>query len=115
MTVKRERDPSSDPAPACTILPIFDNMAQLVTIDRSGYSSTFFARATSVSPRGDRLADQIPVPPEGFVAPADGFVFWVHWGRPPLSLPGLTLVRRGSFFDIWATESAEKPNPPPVH
>jgi hypothetical protein len=104
-TVISDRSPGSDRA--CTTLPIYEHMAQLVTLDRSGDSSSFFGRLTSVSPRGALPADERPETPETFVAPSDGFVFWVRLGGALPSPTGLSLVRRGSFFDLWATKGSE--------
>jgi hypothetical protein len=95
----------SEPAPgaACTDLPIYDHIAQLITIDRSGYAPDFFARATSVTPRGDRPADTEPPSAATFPAGlATGYVLWIHlgWRRPVPS--DFVLLRRGSFFDLWS-------------
>ncbi len=99
-TVLERTEPAS--GSACTRLPIYEHIAQLVTIDRSGYAADFFARVTSVAVRGGRPTDSDPTPAETFtVAPAAGYVLWLHLGRPRPAPPGLTLLRRGSYFDLW--------------
>lgn len=95
----------TEPAPgfACTRLPIYEHMAQLVTIDRSGYASDFFARVTSVAVRNGRRTDTDAISADRFTtAPLAGYVLWVHLGRPRPAPPGLVLLRRGSFFDLWS-------------
>jgi hypothetical protein len=95
----------SDPAPggACTRLPIYEHIAQLVTIDRSGYAPDFFARVTSVAVRGGRVADSDPVSAESFIAPPDTrYLLWIHLGRHRADPAGFVPLRRGSFFDLWA-------------
>jgi len=94
----------TEPAPgsACTSLPIYEHIAQLVTIDRSGYAGDFFARVTSVAVRGGRLTDADPISAETFTtAPTAGYVLWLHLGRPRPAPPTLMLLRHGSFFDLW--------------
>ena len=95
----------AEPAPgaACTTLPIYEHISQLVTIDRSGYAPDFFARVTSVAVRGGRPTDTDPVSAGAFMAaPETGYVLWIHLGRPRSIPPGLQLLRHGSFFDLWA-------------
>lgn len=95
----------TEPAPgvACTRLPIYEHMSQLVTIDRSGYAPDFFARVTSVGVRGGLPTDTDPTPSEMFTtAPAAGYVLRIHLGRSRPAPAGLVLLRDGSFFDLWA-------------
>jgi hypothetical protein len=94
----------SEPTPgaACTVLPIYDHIAQLITIDRSGFAPDFFARATSVAPRGDRPADTDPASAATFAGGlATGYVLWIHLGRRRPVPSDFVLLRRGSFFDLW--------------
>ncbi len=95
----------TEPAPgiACTKLPIYQHISQLVTIDRSGYAPDFFARVTSVAVRDGRRTDTDPAFAKTFTAaPAAGYVLWIHLGHPRPVPRGLVLLRRGSFFDLWA-------------
>ncbi len=90
------------PGMACTRLPIYEHISQLVTIDRSGYAPDFFARLTSVAVRNGRRTDTDPTSADTFnAAPAAGYVLWIHLGRPRPAPTGLVLLRRGSFFDLW--------------
>ncbi len=100
-TVLEQTEPI--PGVACAAMPIYAHMPQLVTIDRSGYAPDFFAKVTSVNVRRGRPTDSDPVPAESFAtAPSTGYVLWIHLGqrRPPP--PGLLLLRRGTFFDLFA-------------
>jgi hypothetical protein len=100
-TVLERAEPK--PSIACTELPIYFHIAQLVTIDRAGYAPDFFSIVTSVAVRGGRPADTEPASAEKFkAAPAAGYVLWIHLGRPRPVPTGLVLLRRGSFFDLWA-------------
>jgi hypothetical protein len=106
------------PGVACTSLPIYEHVAQLIAIDRSGYAPDFFAHVQSVAVRGDRASDTDPIAADAFTtAPASGYVLWIHLGhrRPPP--PGLVPIHRGSYFDIWQPQftpaaSAPPPDPP---
>jgi hypothetical protein len=90
------------PGIACTTLPIYEHIAQLVTIDRSGYAPDFFANVTSVSVRDGRRTDTDPTSADKFTAaPAAGYVLWIHLGHPRPVPTGLVLFRRGTFFDLW--------------
>ena len=98
----------SDPARgvACTTLPIYEHIAQLVTIDRSGYAPDFFARVTSVAVRGGRAADSDPVSADSFTATPDtNYLLWIHLGRHRADPAGFVPLRRGSFFDLWAASA----------
>ena len=100
-TVLEQTEPSS--GGACSRLPIFQHISQLVTIDRSGYAQDFFAKTTAVAVRGGRATDTDPVSSISFTkAPASGFVLWIHFGHRRPAPSGLVLLRRGSFFDLWA-------------
>jgi hypothetical protein len=106
LTVVLER---TEPTPgvACSDLPIYDHIAQLITIERSGYAPDFFARATSVGPRGDRLADMDAASAATFSAgSATGYVLWIHLGRRRPVPSGFVPLWRGSFFDLWAVTHA---------
>jgi len=93
------------PGVACTALPIYDHIASLVTIDRSGYATNFFARATTVALRDGRLSDIDPPSAETFAtAPMAGYVLWIHLGHRRPVPPGLALLWSGSFFDLWAVK-----------
>ena len=100
-TVLERTEPVPDTA--CTSLPIYEHISQLVTIDRSGYAPDFFARVTSVGARDERPTDTDPISADTFTAaPASGYVLWIHLGRPRPIPSRLTPLRRGSFFDLWA-------------
>ncbi len=95
----------TEPAPgvACTELPIYLHISQLVTIDRSGYAPDFFSRVTSVAVRGGRPSDTDPTSAEDFTsAPATGYVLWIHLGRSRPVPDRLVPLQHGSFFDLWA-------------
>jgi hypothetical protein len=103
-TVLERTDPAA--GAACTALPIYDHMAQLVTIDRSGYAPDFFSHVTAVAVRGGRSTDTDPMLAETFdAAPAMGYVLWIHLGRRRSAPPRLVLLHQGSFFDMWAVAS----------
>lgn len=102
LTTVREMTETA-PGAACTRLPIYTHMAQLVTIDRSGYASDFFALVTSVAVRDGRPSDSGNIDAEAFkVAPPASYVLWIHFGHRRPGPPGLVLLHRGSFFDLWA-------------
>ena len=96
------------PAPGvrCSDVRVYDHMAQLVTLERSGYSPTFFSRVTGVGVRSG-------VPEEGGLkftksVTADvllpgGYLLWMHLGNHGRPVPpGLTLLYGGSFFDLFS-------------
>jgi hypothetical protein len=94
----------TEPAPdtACTSLPIYEHIAQLVTIDRSGYAPDFFAHITSIAVRGGRPTDTDPASAGTFNSrSATGYVLWITLGRRRPVPPDFVLLRRGSFFDLW--------------
>jgi hypothetical protein len=100
ITMQEKAEPA--PGAACTSLPIYDHIGQLVTIDRSGYAPDFFSWVSSVAVRDGRQTDLLPIFPQSFAsAPAADYVLWIHFGRRSAVPPGLTLLRAGSFFDIW--------------
>ena len=91
------------PAGACTNLSIYQQMPQLVTIDRSGYEPRFYALTTSVGVRGGRQSDVEPMGADKFAtAPKSGYVLWIHFGHRRPVPPHLMVLWRGSFFDLWA-------------
>jgi hypothetical protein len=91
------------PGVACTSLPIYLHMAQLVTIDRSGFAHDFFAIVTSVGVRDGVVADTDPESAEAFTTgPPGGYVLWIHLGRHRQPPAGFVLLREGSFFDLWS-------------
>ena len=96
-----------EPAPGvrCSDMRVYDHMAQLVTLERSGYSPTFFSGVTAVDVRagkpyfGDPLLTKA-VTPE--VLQPGAYLLWMHLGHVRPLPPGLTVLRSGSFFDILA-------------
>lgn len=100
------------PAPdvPCTKLRVYDHIAQLITIERSGYASDYFGRVTSVMPRDGHISDQDPVSADLLAAedlPLAGYVLWLHLGNRARSVPGrLTTIHAGSFFDLMTLGSA---------
>jgi hypothetical protein len=88
---------------ACTSLPIYLHIDQLVTLDRSGYARDFFSRVTSVAVLGGRPTDTDPTPADEFTeAPASGYLLWIDLGRSRPVPDRLVPLRHGSFFDLWA-------------
>jgi hypothetical protein len=88
---------------ACTNLPIYLHMSQLVTIDRSGYAPDFFSAVYPVAVRGGLPTDTDPTPADAFTAaPASGYLLWINLGRERPVPDRLVLLRRGSFFDLWS-------------
>ena len=101
-TVLEEKTPNRAMALASTNLSIYQQMPQLVTIDRSGYEPRFYALTTSVGVRGGRESDVEPVNADKFTtAPKSGYVLWIHLGHRRPVPPHLMLLWRGSFFDLW--------------
>jgi len=97
-----------EPGAKCTTLPIYNHIASLVTIERSGAAPDFFALVTSVNARGGRQTDTEPVSADQFTkAPAGGYVLWFHFGHRRPVPRGLTLLWRGSFFDVWSAVSGK--------
>ncbi len=96
------------PAPGvpCTNLRVYDHMPQLITLERSGYSPDFFARVTAVTVRDGQPTDRDPWPahlvtPD--MLPPSGHLLWMHLGNHARPVPpGLTLLRGGSFFDLFS-------------
>ena len=83
-------------------------MAQFMTLDRSGYSSDFFAQVTPVAVRDGRATDAAPIrthllTPD--MLPRHGYVLWMHFGNHDRPVPpGLSPLREGSFFTLYATQ-----------
>jgi hypothetical protein len=102
----------TEPVPdvACTRLPIYPHMAQLIIIDRSGYAADFFARVTSVGVRGGRTTDTDPRLASTFTSSTAEarYVLWINLGRFRPIPPGLVLLRHGSFFDLWTVATASE-------
>ena len=93
------------PGVPCSGLPIHSQMAQLVTIDRSGYSPAFFAQVTAVGVRGGLPTDTYPTPAHlvtDTTPSRHGYLLWMHMGNHRPLPPGLTLLHAGSFFDLFA-------------
>ncbi|HEY0205716.1 MAG TPA: hypothetical protein VGC15_16345 [Acetobacteraceae bacterium] len=97
------------PAPGvrCSDLRVYDHMAQLVTVERSGYSLGFFAPATAVNVRSGLPVLLEMLFTESFKSEylrETGYLLWIHLGNHDRPLPpGLTLLRSGSFFDLFST------------
>lgn len=95
------------PAPGvrCNGMRVYDHMAQLVTIERSGYSPTFFSLATAMNVRAGLPRDWEPqftksVAPEMLLPGA--YLLWMHLGNHTRPVPpGLALLHGGSFFDLF--------------
>jgi len=93
------------PGVPCTALPIHSQMAQLVTVERSGYSPAFFATVTAVGVRGGLPSDSYPTPAHLVTAdrpPRHGHLLWMHMGNHRPVPPGMTLLHAGSFFDLFS-------------
>ncbi len=111
--VSAQEENAPAPGVRCSDVRVYDHMAQLITLDRSGYSLGFFAPATAVNIRSG-----LPVLQEmlftGSFRPEYlqkiDYLLWIHLGNHDRPVPpGLTLLRSGSFFDLFST--AEKPRP----
>lgn len=95
------------PAPEtrCTSILIYEHMAQLITIDRSGFSPSFFGFVTSITANGDLETDVLPIRTHQLGAdslPAHGHILWMHRGNRTRPIPpGLTVTYAGSFFDLY--------------
>ena len=101
--VTESRAPNT--ADMCTWLP-FGHAAELVTIERSGYSTGFFSAVTSVAVKGDRTSDALSVDADEFsTAPARGYVLWMHFGHRRATPPGLNMVQSGSYFALYQAQS----------
>ena len=97
----------------CSDVRVYDHMAQLVTVERSGYSLGFFAPATAVNIRiGLPVALEMiftkSIKPE--FLQRSGYLLWIHLGNHDRPVPpGLTLLRSGSFFDLYSTAGEQRP------
>ena len=97
------------PAPGvrCSDVRVYDHMAQLVTLERSGYSPTFFSRVTGVGvqsgvPEEEGLKFTKSVTADMLLP--GRYLLWIHLGNHDRPVPpGLTLLRSGSFFDLFST------------
>ncbi len=92
----------------CTNLGIYDHLPQLMALDRSGYSPDFFANVTPIAIRNGRTTDKEPIRTHLLapnMLPQHGYVLWMHFGNHDRPVPpGLTPLREGSFFTLYATE-----------
>lgn len=103
------------PAPGvrCSDVRVYDHMAQLVTLERSGYSPTFFSRVTSVGvqsgvPEEEGLDFTKSVTADMLLP--GRYLLWMHLGNHARPVPlGLTLLRSGSFFDLFSTAAEPRP------
>jgi len=99
---------TEEPAPeaACTDLPIFEHIAQLVTVERSGYSPDFFSRLTSVTVRPGLDTDAHAIRTHQLtpdMLPRQGRILWLHMGNHSRPVPpGMVLLHAGSFFDLYS-------------
>jgi len=111
--VSAQEEDAPAPGVRCSVLRVYDHMAQLVTLERSGYSPTFFSRVTGVGvqsgvPEEEGLNFTKSVTPD--VLLPGGYLLWIHLGNHDRPLPlGLTLLRSGSFFDLFSIAGELRP------
>ena len=97
----------------CSDVRVYDHMAQLVTLERSGYSPTFFSRVTGVGvrsgvPEEEGLKFTKSVTADMLLPGSD--LLWIHLGNHDRPVPpGLTLLQSGSFFDLFSTAGERRP------
>ena len=92
---------------ACSSLPVYEHIADLVTLERSGLSTDFFAQTTSVRSRGaitDRKAVELEAVTPGDLGP---HVLWMHLGHEAPKPAGARVLVAGSFFDLLAFTPAD--------
>ena len=92
---------------ACSSLPVYEHIADLVTLERSGLSTDFFAQTTSVGSRGaitDRKAVELEDVTPGDLGP---HVLWIHLGHEAPKPAGARVLVAGSFFDLLAFTPAD--------
>ena len=92
---------------ACSSLPVYEHIADLVTLERSGLSTDFFAQTTSVRSRGaitDRKAVELEDVTPGDLGP---HVLWIHLGHEAPKPAGARVLVAGSFFDLLAFTPAD--------
>ena len=92
---------------ACSSLPVYEHIADLVTLERSGLSTDFFAQTTSVRSRGaitDRKAVEMEAVTPGDLGP---HVLWIHLGHEAPKPAGARVLVAGSFFDLLAFTPAD--------
>ena len=92
---------------ACNSLPVYGHIGNLVTLERSGLSTDFFAQTTSVRSRGaitDRKAVELEAATPGDLGP---HVLWMHLGHAALKPAGARVLVAGSFFDLLAFTPAD--------
>ena len=89
------------PAHSCSWLPIYEHAANLVTLERAGLSSDYFAQTTSVTGRGgvptDRKAIEMA---DASRMDLGKYVLWMHRGRLWPLPAGAVVLARASFFDV---------------
>ena len=105
--VSAQEEDAPAPGVRCSDVRVYDHMAQLITVERSGYSLGFFAPATAVNIRSGQpvLLEMLFTK---FINPEylqrSGYLLWIHLGNHDRPVPsGLTLLRSGSFFDLFST------------
>ena len=100
------------PVRSCSWLPVYEHAGNLVTIERSGLSTDFFGRTTSVISRAattDQIAAEMEI--AGSV-PLRGHALWMHLGRSWPLPPDAAILVHGSFFDLLRIDPApELPDP----
>lgn len=101
-------DWTTSPVARLSNLSVYTHMPQLMALDRSGYSPDFFAAAIPVAVRDGRRVDWGPIRAHLLTAdmlPRHGYVLWMHLGNHDRPVPpGLTPLREGSFFTLYATQ-----------
>jgi len=90
----------------CSRMRVYDHMAQLITVERSGYSPTFFSAATAMGVRDGLAQDWAVKYTNSFPSEAlmpGGYLLWMHLGNHSHPAPpGLVLLHSGSFFDLFS-------------
>ena len=96
------------PGSECTNLPIYENLPLLTVLERSGYNPGFYAAVTPVMVRDGRATDSGPIRAHRLtpdMLPRPGYVLWMHFGNHDRPIPpGLTPLREGSFFTLYAAQ-----------
>ena len=85
---------------ACSSLPLYQHIANLITLERSGVSTDIFTKTVSVHTRttpADREAVEM-----ADATPTDlgAYTLWVHRGARRSLPPGAAILAAGSFFDL---------------
>ena len=92
---------------ACSSLPVYEHIGNLVTLERAGLSTDFFAQTPSVRSRGavtDRKAVEMEAVTPGDLGP---HVLWMHLGHAAPKPAGARVLVAGSFFDLLAFTPAD--------